>query len=55
MERFHLKKFNEADGKEKSHVEVSKRSVVMEGLDAEVENIRENTHFQKKRVKVIMN
>jgi hypothetical protein len=38
MERFNLKKLNEVEGKEKYHVEVSTRFLVLEDLDAEVQN-----------------
>jgi hypothetical protein len=37
MERFNLKKLNEAESKEKYHVEVSKKFAALEDLDAEVE------------------
>jgi hypothetical protein len=37
MERFNLKKLNEAEGKEQYRVEVSNRFVALEDLDAEVE------------------
>jgi hypothetical protein len=37
MERFHLKKLNEVEGKEKYHVEISNRFAALEDLDAEVE------------------
>jgi hypothetical protein len=36
MERFNLKKLNEAEGKEKYHVLVSNRFAALEDLDAEV-------------------
>jgi hypothetical protein len=48
MERFNLKKLNEVEGKEQSHVEVSNRFAALEELDTEVEinsaweTIREN-------------
>jgi hypothetical protein len=37
MERFNLKKLNDADGKEQFRVEVSNRFAALEDLDAEVE------------------
>jgi hypothetical protein len=37
MEKFNLKKLNEAQGKEQYHVEVSNRFAALEHLDAEVE------------------
>jgi hypothetical protein len=37
MERFNLKKLNEAEGKEQFRVEVSNRFAVLEDLDTEVE------------------
>jgi uncharacterized metal-binding protein YceD (DUF177 family) len=37
MERFNLKKLNEAEGKEQYHVKVSNRFAALEDLDAEVE------------------
>jgi hypothetical protein len=48
LERFNLKKLNEAGGKERFRVEVSNRFAALEDLDAEVEinsageTIREN-------------
>jgi hypothetical protein len=37
MERFNLKKLNEAQGKEQYRVEVSNRFAALEDLDVEVE------------------
>jgi hypothetical protein len=48
MDRFNLKKLNNAEGKGQFHVEVSNRFAALEDLDAEVEinsaweTIREN-------------
>jgi hypothetical protein len=36
MERFNLKKLNEAEGKEQYHVELSNRFAASENLDTEV-------------------
>jgi hypothetical protein len=55
MERFTLKKFNEVEGKEKYHVEVSNRFVDLEDLDTEVKiksawkKIKENIKISYKR------
>jgi hypothetical protein len=54
MESFHLKKINEAEGKEKYRVEVSNRCAALEDLDAQVkintvwETIRENINISVK-------
>jgi hypothetical protein len=50
-ERFNLKKLNEVEGKEKYHVEVSKRLAALEDLDAEVviNSARETTRKNIKR------
>jgi hypothetical protein len=54
MERFNLKKLNEAEGKEKYRVEVSSRLADFEDLDSEVEinyaweMIRENIKISPK-------
>jgi hypothetical protein len=54
LERFHLKKLNMLEGKEKYHVEISKRFAALEDLDAEVEfnsaweTIRENYKISAK-------
>jgi hypothetical protein len=37
VERFNLKKLNEAEGKEKYHVEVSNTFAALKDLDAEVD------------------
>jgi hypothetical protein len=37
MERFSLKKLNEVEGKEQYRFEISKRFVVLENLDTEVD------------------
>jgi hypothetical protein len=54
IDRFNLKKLNEAEGKERYRVEVSNRFAALEGLDAEVEinSAREMSisKFQLKRV-----
>jgi lipoate-protein ligase A len=56
MERFNLKKLNEEEGKDKSHVEVSNRFAALEDLDAEVEintvweTIRENIKISAKEI-----
>jgi hypothetical protein len=54
MERFNLKKLNEAEGKEQYRVEVSNRFAALEDLDTEVEintnfkTIRENIKISAK-------
>jgi hypothetical protein len=54
MERFNLKKLNEVEGKEKYHIEVSKRFAALEDLDTELEinsaweTIRENIKISAK-------
>jgi hypothetical protein len=54
IERFILKKLNEAEGKEKYHIEVSNRFTVLEDLDTEAEfnsaweTIRENIKISAK-------
>jgi hypothetical protein len=54
MERFNLKKLNEAEGKEQYWVEISNRFAALENLDAEVDSnrawdtIRENTKMSAK-------
>jgi hypothetical protein len=37
MERFNLKRLNEAEGKDQYHVQVSNRFAALEHLDAELE------------------
>jgi hypothetical protein len=55
MERFHLKKLNDVEGKEKYRVEISSRFAAIEDLDAEVEiittweTIRENIKISVKK------
>jgi hypothetical protein len=54
MERFNLKKLNDAEGKEQFRVEVSNRFAALEDLDTEVEmnsaweTIRENIKISAK-------
>jgi hypothetical protein len=54
VERFSLKKFNEGEGKEQYHVEISSRFAALENLDAEVdinrawETIRKNITISTK-------
>jgi hypothetical protein len=56
MERFNLKKLNEAKGNEWYHVEVSSRFAVLQDSNAEVsitsawETIRVHIKFQEKRI-----
>jgi hypothetical protein len=47
MERFNLKKLNDAEGKEQFRVEVSNRFAALEDLDTEME-IRENIKMSAK-------
>jgi hypothetical protein len=46
MEKFNLKKLNEAEGKEQYRVEVSNRFAASEDLDAEVEFIQNQQCFE---------
>jgi hypothetical protein len=56
MERFRLKKLNEAEGKEKYQTEISNRFAVLKNVDYDVdmnrgwETIIENTEISAKKV-----